>query len=275
VTFTLFRGPSTPAIGDANTRQLVVMDFELATRRFSNPELLWEAPADGERPAFSTFLPSSDGVVFQRRWAGSNDDALSTWYGARGELWWVDLATRTPVPLAKLNGVGYVPDLPNNHDEDERLNYEPSISPVASGGYAWVVFMSRRAYGNVATSDPWASDPRNIDTRTTITTKKLWMAAIDLDAKAGEDPSHPAFYIPGQEIHGVNSRPFFALQPCVTDRGTCATGIDCCTGFCRDGYCSEPPQNSCSRIDERCDQASDCCDSRARCIGNFCALFVQ
>jgi hypothetical protein len=138
-----------------------------------------------------------------------------------------------------------------------------------------MVFMSRRQYGNVATMDPFHSDPRGYDLKANITTKKIWMAAIDLDPEPGQDPSHPAFYIPGQEIHGVNSRPFFALDPCISDAGVCSTGVDCCSGFCRDGYCVPPPNDSCSEYDERCGDSSDCCDAAARCIGGFCARLLQ
>jgi hypothetical protein len=276
--FTLFAGPSTAAIGPANGRKLVVMDFDLATKTFSNPRLLWDSMANDQRPAFNTFMPDSDAVMFQHRW--DNGDLASSWHGSRAQLWWVDLATRTPHLLDRANGIGadgkrYIPTGPNQHDQDERLNYDPSISPVASGGYAWMVFMSRRLYGNVATSGPWETDPRNFDIRTNIATKKLWMTAIDLNAKAGTDPSHPAFYIPGQELKGINSRPFVTLQPCVTDRGTCRTGVDCCTGFCRDGLCRPQIQNECSKIDEKCATAADCCDAAARCVGGFCAIILK
>jgi hypothetical protein len=136
--------------------------------------------------------------------------------------------------------------------------------------------MSRRMYGNVATRDPWQADPRDYDIHgDDPTTKKLWMAAIDLNAKPGTDPSHPAFYIPGQELHGVNSRPFFALQPCVTDRGDCSSGIDCCSGFCRDGLCAPPDQHQCSNLNDKCTTSADCCDVRTRCIAGFCAQLIQ
>ena len=55
------------------------------------------------------------------------------------------------------------------------LNYEPTVNPVATGGYAWVVFTSRRMYGNVATIPPYCSDPRGVDLVQNITTKKLWV----------------------------------------------------------------------------------------------------
>ncbi len=37
--------------------------------------------------------------------------------------------------------------------DDTTLNYEPTVLPVVSGGYAWVVFTSRRLYGNQLTAD--------------------------------------------------------------------------------------------------------------------------
>jgi hypothetical protein len=42
--------------------------------------------------------------------------------------------------------------------------------------------------------------------------KNIWVAAIDPNAPAGSDPSHPAFYLPGQEESG-NYRPVFAPGP--------------------------------------------------------------
>lgn len=282
VAFTFFEGPSTASIGNPTGRELVAMSFDPATNTFSDPELLVSYNANDQRPAWPAFWPSSDALVFQKRWAGDrgNNDSFSTWHGAEGELWWVDLATQTATPLDRANGIGpdgerYIPTGPDDHDADEHLNYEPSMSPVASGGYAWMVFVSRRLYGNVATIGPWKSDPRDYNLIENVTTKKLWMAAIDLNPKPGEDPSHPAFYIPGQELLGTNSRPFFALDPCVSDAGRCTTGIDCCSGFCRDGFCVPPPKDECAAINEKCSSDDDCCDARANCIGGFCATIIK
>jgi hypothetical protein len=278
--FGFWAGPGTADIQPNGGKQLVAMDFDVTTKTFSNPKKLWEAPADGQRVAFSSFFPQSNALVFQRRWQGNTGDLLASWQGARSELWWVDLASGKTAPLNIANGLAadgsrYVPTADNDHQTDDTLNYEPSISPVASGGYAWMVFMSRRLYGNVATSAPWNSDPRQFDTRVDYTTKKIWMVALDLNPKPGKDPSHPAFYIPGQEMQGSNSRPFFSLQPCVTDRGTCSTGIDCCTGFCRDGLCVPPPEHSCSQVEERCTADGDCCEGAGTCIGGFCARTIR
>jgi hypothetical protein len=47
------------------------------TKTFSNPQMLWAPPNDQQRPAYLTFTPNSDAVVFQRRWNGDND--YSSW----------------------------------------------------------------------------------------------------------------------------------------------------------------------------------------------------
>lgn len=287
--FTFVDGPSAGAIGGQNGKQLVTIDFDGTTHGFSNPQKLWEAGnQNNERPAFLTWMPGSDAVVFQRRWGGDGD--YSSWHGARSELWWVDIATKTAKRLDNVMGIGadgksYLPTATNGHDQDETLSYDPSISPVPSGGYAWMVFMSRRLYGNVATSDPFHSDPREHDTHVActsdkadecFTTKKLWMAAIDLNAPPGTDPSHPAFYIPGQEIKGTNSRPFFALQPCISDAGVCSTGVDCCSGYCYDGFCRPPKKYECSKVGDKCTTTADCCPgTNTQCIGGFCSIILH
>ena len=68
------------------------------------------------------------------------------------------------------------------HDGTLPSDYEPTVNPSVTGGYSWVVFTSRRMYGNVATVNPWASDPRYADTSVQPTPKKLWVAAVDANA---------------------------------------------------------------------------------------------
>ena len=77
-----------------------------------------------------------------------------------------------------------------DHADDVDLNYEPTVLPVASGGFVWVVFTSRRLYGNQATLPPFCSDPRTIDLVTNVTTKKLWVAL-----RLGEPLSVTAIWI--------------------------------------------------------------------------------
>ncbi len=149
------------------------------------------------------------------------------------------------------------------------------MNPVPSGGYAWVVFTTRRLYGNVATNNPWSSDPRFRDLTSTPTTKKLWVAAIDLNAPAGTDPSHPAIYITGQQQDSINERPQFTVNPCKPLGDTCDNGYDCCDGFCRaeDGgppVCQKKKDNQCSGNGDACAVDGDCC-AGLKCIGGFCS----
>jgi hypothetical protein len=161
------------------------------------------------------------------------------------------------------------------------LNYEPTANPVSSGGYIWIIFTSRRLYGSVATTDPWQSDPRQYDdTKLANTTcKKLWVAALDLNAKPGTDPSHPAFYLPAQELLAGNSRGFWALAPCKANGQSCMSGDECCNGYCEPGgadgglVCTnKPPYNSCSNLGDKCTTSADCCDSSDLCVNGFCSL---
>jgi len=253
---------------------LAAIDFQQATSTFSNLQTL-NTPASGTRDLFPAFLPTSDAVIFEHEVANDGEFG-ATRNGSRGELWWVDLKTHNAVPLATLNGAAYLPTGGTNHTADGTLDYEPTVNPVASGGYAWVVFTSRRLYGNVATQDPFLSDPRDYDPSASATTKKLWVAAIDLNAPPGSDPSHPAFYLPGQELLAGNSRGYWVVDPCEKAGQSCETGDQCCTGYCAaaDGgsVCGAQPAG-CSTQGNKCTATTDCCgaSSGVQCIDGFCA----
>lgn len=274
VAFNLHAGPGSASTGAGDGTQLVVMDFARATTTFSNGRLLHQS---AQRPGWPTFLPTSAGVVFQKEiQTNASGEYFATRYGAKGELWWVDVATATATRLDNANGKGHAPVGPGNHADATVLNYEPTVGPVPSGGYAWVVFMSRRLYGNVATIDPWASDPREHDLVQNITTKKLWVAAIDLNAKPGTDPSHPAFYVPAQELLAGNARGYWVLDPCKADGSECSSGDECCGGFCQldpktNQLTCGKKNNECSQEFDKCTVNADCCDPSLQCINERCA----
>ncbi len=268
----------------------------LAAMRFTAPATFSDfvnlhTPAAGQVALFPSYLPTNTGVVFQVETLSNgrfgetrstcDDPGPCSSIGTRAELWWVDVATRRAQRLDKLNGRGYVPAGPESHDDDATLNYEPTVGPIASGGYAWVIFTSRRLYGNVATLNPWWSDPRFHDISASPTPKKLWVAAIDLNAAPGTDPSHPAFYLPAQELLAGNSRGYWSADPCRADGESCGGGDECCGGFCVNTgggpVCSSNPGGApdggaqCSREFDRCTVDADCCDATAVCAGNRCA----
>jgi hypothetical protein len=214
-------------------------------------------------------LPDSKGLVYHE---GTGFDTYAP--GSKANLRLVELATKKVRRLWAANGQR--PDgtsyLPYGALDEGDMNFEPTVLPVPVGGYYWVFFTSRRAYGStiaprgglVPGGDElygWEQQPSP--------RKKLWVAAIDLDyAERGddEDPSHPAFYVTGQELYAGNMRAFAALEPCLP---SCASGAECCAGFCRQTgvdannepvLACVPAPEACSYEDETCSTAGDCCD---------------
>jgi hypothetical protein len=144
------------------------------------------------------------------------------------------------------------------------------------GGYFWVVFTSHRSYGNSLASE--ADLPMDPATGMPAfdALGKLWVAAIDINATAGKDPSHPAFYLDGQELQADNLRGFWVLNPCQANGASCTSGDECCGGFCQPGggggdVCTNT-SGGCSNLYESCSTASDCCNAGDLCINNKCAL---
>ncbi len=238
--------------------------------------------------AWPSFVPDASAVVFH---AGDSFDTAKFGGGALyADLRLVDVESKAVSTLDALNG--YDADgqlyLPAGAQQEAHLNYEPSVLPVAVGGYYWVLFTSRRTYGNtiapggsVARGDDIWGIPQPPETETPSPRKKIWVAAIDINHQGVADPSHPAFYLPGQELESGNMRAFAALEPCRKRGKGCESAAECCDGFCRetsrdaDGVpvlsCSAPPENACSNIDEACAAPSDCCSSKALCINKRCA----
>ena len=189
----------------ADAKSLASIDYNPATTTFSNVQVLaTPGAALGGGPAvgagtiyFPYYLPGSTGIVWNLETVYNGRDpggtrsqcdgigCSSNNEGAHGELWWTDVASKKSARLDQLNGVG----LPTHATAvipggDNQLNYEPTVLPQTAGGYAWVVFTSRRLYGNIATINPFWSDPRFQTIDEKPTTKKLWVAAIDLEPGA-------------------------------------------------------------------------------------------
>jgi hypothetical protein len=299
VTFELLGGTLGTLTGSAMPSQLVSLDFDQVTMAFSNPKLLATMPGGGSinggglNAGFPAFFPTNDAVVFHNQLSNpSGSHRYNTWQGATAQVWWSDLATGTAANLSNLNGLsGAASYLPTSttHPDDTVLNYEPTAAPLVSGGYAWVIFTSRRLYGNLATIDPTISDPRHANydalSYAQITCKKLWVAAVDIGSikngtfvqgwTPGSDPSHPAFYLPAQELVAGNARGFWVLDPCKANGASCATGDQCCSGFCEAGdggaLTCGMQGSTCSGLQDKCTTAADCCDSTNLCVNGFCA----
>ena len=295
VAFNFWEGTAAGGTSPQAGRSLAIMDFSCGaaagsttcaanpTYAFSNIRQVYLNA--NTYPAWPSFLPDGKAVVFnnqvERGSCGPNppnaNDVnnchITTWYYAKSELWLArDGATQSAVALDAANGKGYAPTNAD-HPDDSKVNYQPTVNPVASGGYYWVVFTSRRIYGNIHTGKPWGDDGGSGGP-----IKKLWVAAIDINTGAA-DPSHPAFYLPGQELEAGNTRGFWAVDPCKANGNSCESGDECCNGFCRkadDGgglVCQDkPPGTQCVQEFEKCTVDADCCDPKQKCIAGKCAL---
>lgn len=262
---------------------IALMRYDTNTHTATEYGVLYKEPAGAMRPAWPFVLPDNHGVVFVRTddfdftggGVGVAGDIAPGTAAPFAELSVIDVASKTVTVLAKAMGFDTPADAANGKTylpfgpEDLHHAYYPTVSPVGAGGYFWVFFDSVRHYGN-----------RGLQ-------RQLWGAAIDISADGTytRDPSHPAFYVTGQEFGTGNHRAFAALDPCRKDGDKCTSGIDCCGGFCYIesaaelvdpvGTCS-PQKMTCSNKDERCTIDADCCappngQPPYSCIAGFCA----
>ncbi len=248
-------GPSGTKLAyvDHNAHTLGVYDFDEATGMVSNAVKLVEMGGDSSLNAiaFPSVSPDAKSVVYHR---GVWPNSLDTRNGP-GDLYLASVdQPGVEVRLAEINGDAYAFAA---GDRDRHQNYEPTFAPLNSGGYAWVVFTSRRTYGNELTGD-------------SASTKQLWVAAIDQSPVPGADPSHPAFRVPGQD-ENLNMRGFWALDPCKPIGEGCGTGSECCNQNCVEGVCKDPMPNMCSDDGNACTTDSDCCEMGSKCINGICS----
>lgn len=220
--------------------------------------------------AYPTFSPDDARIVWQ------TGNSLRT-RGNYGNLWSTDRVNPAQhrTKLNQANGVGYLPA------GDLNVNYEPSFSPVRSGGFDWLVFVSNRSYGNILPPTASATDQG---------VKQLWVTAINPNAASNADSSAPAFWLPGQQTTNQNMRGFFAKSPCVVDGQNCEFSDDCCgynvanppasTARCliNQPY-TNPVTRSCQAVkafscvadSAACAQDTDCCTyPQDLCIQGLC-----
>jgi len=253
-----FSGNVTGAYPVEFTRaDLDVIDFDQATMTFTNRRMI--APGGTQAIAFPSFTPDSAWIIYQQ------GDYSRAKYGTSSvghdDLYMTDLAMAAgPLSLAMASGA-------NLSTTNQHLAYQPTVNPIAVGGYVWVVFVSPRDYGNEMLS---VSNP------TYENRKQLWVAAVDVNPTPGKDPSHPAFWLPGQDLTTINMSGYWALEACLPTGGTCDQGYECCSGFCQSNSMGVlscvPAPTGCAQIGDKCATGTDCCNSPSvTCIGGFCS----
>jgi hypothetical protein len=260
---------------------LVLFDYQPSPPAFVNPLKLASGAtfASGEQAvAYPSFSPDSSWLTFHvADHAGGCHDACAATTVDVGAIWMQSVSGTPPIRLTTLTDSS-----PNPADHD--LSFEPTFNPIERGGYFWVVFTSMRNWGNEITGTPDCGQ------------KRLWVAAIDGTPGTG-DPSHPAFFLEGQEEDTMNMRGFWTLASCIptgssaTDAGAggdsggdagdggsggCTQGFQCCSGFCDQGQCVNTGTVACQGIGGNCATTSDCCNSNVvSCAGGTCKTVSQ
>jgi hypothetical protein len=178
---------------------LVRMAFS-ADRRQAEDYLVISSDAE-QFPAWPTFRPDSEQVIFALGASStfsadgtllseligppgpSSDLHIAALDGSQSELLFRAMGFASEEDA--MAGRSYLPF----GQQDLHQNYYPSVLPTRAGAHDWVFFDSIRSYG----------------TRGVV--RGLWCAALDVGATSGDDPSHPPFYVPGQEEGAANLRP--------------------------------------------------------------------
>lgn len=210
----------------------------------------------GRALAYPTWTPDSRWLAFQHGPYSESDRAGASAGAPRtrfpAALYLVAPAGGTPTRLTRASA-----------DEAEDDAYFPNFSPFVQGGHYWLVYFSRRAYGNAQAG-----------TRGTGR-RQLWVTAISTTAAAGADPSNVPYWLPGQDVASDNVSGFWAPQPCRPRGAGCSVSSECCAGTCGPDstgalVCNPPPPEAPCRMEgERCGAGSDCCAGLS-CAANVC-----
>ena len=158
----------------------------------------WGAPVDlvptaaGKNRYYPAYSPDSARVVFDESTcnSGNTGGECDGDTDPTATLWIVDAGGGTPIALDNANRPG-VADGATTTLTDSFPKWNPFVfkRDAAGGRLAWITLSSTRQYG--LRSPPGSGT-------------LLWMAAIDLDAPAGTDPSSPAFALPFQDVTTSN-----------------------------------------------------------------------
>ncbi len=198
-------------------------------------------PGGGAATYYPNFSPGGNFLVFNRGgWSRSELSGIR--YPATLELADLTGANTTLTVLARAN--------------PQQDSYLPTFSPFVEGGYMWVAFFSRRDYGLVTAG---------------TTRRQIWVAAVDELPTPGTDSSHPAFWLPGQDVATENMSSFFAPAPCVGAGGSCTSDLGCCNGnLCRPNaqgmLTCTPPEQACALPGDPCGSDGECCVGAGPCF---------
>lgn len=242
---------------DANTR-IVIADVQgdaFTPRLLHDGGALSDAPEGGRTDSHPTFSPDSRFVAFAHG-TRSVSSGSSITERSRSALYLIPVEGGEPIRLTR--GMG-----PEGPVDAFWPVFSPFVTQDPDGRVLyWLAFYSRQAYGNEHAGT--AGSRR----------RQLWLTAIDPALAAeGVDPSHPPYWLPGQDVRADDIAAHWAPTACLPQGDECNASSECCSGHCGpDGENGElrclPPQ-SCRQAGDSCESADDCCGALV-CNLNVC-----
>lgn len=189
-------------------------------------------PPGGMSNLFPSFSPDANWIAYAKGKGGHGDNTA--------QLMLVSQAGGQPIELINANRM-----TSNTTTDGLYQNSQPTWAPP--GDYNWVAFNTKREYGVVLPEG----------------TQQIWVAAIDTEmAKAGKDPSFPAFRVPFQGLAENNHRAYWTLD--INDSGTGGGGGAGGNGG-MGGSGGAPQCGSILNSGDPCDPLMDCCQTGTLC----------
>ncbi len=208
---------------------LMMMNWERDKATFGSPTLLALAGSavDDRTLSYPTWSPDS-------KWLAVLQGPYTERYAVTSFINLVDPQTGTMTRLVKGGADGF-----SGH---------PAFTPFIEGGHYWILFHSIRPYGHKL---PQKQPPA----------KQLWVMAVDIDATNGVDASHPAFWLPGQDVSTNNIQGAWTRPACRPAGISCTADTDCCDGLACYGTADKicAPRNGCVMPSLPCRTDADCC----------------
>lgn len=152
--------------------RIAVMDH-LGDGQFGEPRVLYRP--DSGIAYYPAFSPDGDWIAFNVSTGDAYDDEDAL--------------------VAVMSSTGDAPIMLDAANMGEGLtNSWPRWGPLPDDDVLWLAFASKRTYGNITSGNP-----------------QIWVAGFDPErAREGEDPSWPAFWLPGQDSAQNNHIPVWA-----------------------------------------------------------------
>ncbi len=155
--------------------KIAVMDVT-GDGQFSTPVTLYDPP-EPYMAYYPAWSPDGEWIAFNISTQDAYDDSDATLYVMHGD-------GGSPIVLTNANNATDI------------TNSWPHWGPLPDDDVLWLAFSSKRAYGNVVSGSP-----------------QIWVAGFDPAlAVLGEDPTWPAFWLPGQDPAQNNHIPVWTRE---------------------------------------------------------------